>query len=295
MLRRAGAGPRRDHHFWLRCRAEALAIGAADGVSSPSQAALDVVRQSYGLALPDAAVIPNPVTVASAAEAWTLAGCDRDTILFVGRFNRVKGADTVLDAFGLLARTYPRARLLFAGPDMGLYEGDRIWTMPQYLEARLPAEVRGRVNFLGSLPRAEVERVRKQALVTVVASRFETFGMVALEAMAAGAPLVTSRAGGLAEIGTPGVHCLAFASRGRGRSGGEGRQPARGSRAGRPAGRGRPRRGPAEVCARGGGAAHGGVLPPGAGQGAGVGRRGGDTELPRLPGADHLPAGGDRA
>jgi glycosyltransferase involved in cell wall biosynthesis len=205
-------GRKRDHHFWLRCRAESLAIGAADGVSSPSQAALDVVRQSYGLALPDAVVIPNPVTAASAAQAWTLAGCDRDTILFVGRFDRVKGADTVVDAFGLLARSFPRARLLFAGPDMGLYEGDRIWTMPQYLEARLPAEVRGRVNFLGSLPRAEVERVRKQALVTVVASRFETFGMVALEAMAAGAPLVTSRAGGLAEIGTPGVHCLAFAS-----------------------------------------------------------------------------------
>jgi glycosyltransferase involved in cell wall biosynthesis len=205
-------GRKRDRHFWLRCRAEALAIGAADGVSSPSRAALDVVRQSYGLPLPDAAVIPNPVAVAPAAEAWTLAGCDRDTILFVGRFDRVKGADTVLDGFGLLARSFPRARLLFAGPDMGLHEGDRIRTLPQYLEARLPAEVRGRVSFLGSLPRAEVERVRKQALVTVVASRFETFGMVALEALAAGAPLVTSRAGGLAEIGTPDVHCLAFAS-----------------------------------------------------------------------------------
>ena len=116
---------------------------------------------------------------------------------------------------------------------MGLYEGDRIWTMPQYLEAPLPAEVRGRISFLGSLPRVEVERGGEQALVTVVASRFETFGMVALEALAAGAPLVTSRAGGLAEIGTPGVDCLAFASEDAGRSGGEGRQPAGRSRRGR--------------------------------------------------------------
>jgi glycosyltransferase involved in cell wall biosynthesis len=205
-------GRRRDHHFWLRCGAEAMAIGAADGVSSPSQAALEVVRRSYRLRLPDAEVIPNPVVVASDAEAWTLAGCDRHTILFVGRFDRVKGADTMLDAFGLLAKTHPRARLLFAGPDMGLYEGDRIWTMPQYLEARLPPEARERISFLGSLPRVEVERRRRQALVTVVASRFETFGMVALEALAAGAPLVTSRAGGLAEIGTPGGDCLAFAA-----------------------------------------------------------------------------------
>ena len=205
-------GRRRDHHFWLRCRAEALAIGAADGVSSPSQSALDVVRRSYHLSLPDAQVIPNPVTVAGDAQAWTLAGCDRHTILFVGRFDRVKGADTMLDAFGLLAKTHPQARLLFAGPDMGLYEGDRIWTMPRYLEARLPPEARARITFLGALPRAEVERRRRQALVTVVASRFETFGMVALEALAAGAPLVTSRAGGLAEIGTPGTDCLAFAA-----------------------------------------------------------------------------------
>jgi glycosyltransferase involved in cell wall biosynthesis len=205
-------GRRRDLHFWLRCRAEALAIGAADGVSSPSRAALEVVRRSYGLPLPDAAVIPNPVAVAVAGEAWTLGGCDRDTILFVGRFDRVKGADTVLDAFGLLAPAFPRARLLFAGPDMGLFEGDRIWTFPQYLAARVPAQARARISFLGSLPRLEIERLRRQALVTVVASRFETFGMVALEAMAAGAPLVSSRAGGLAEIGTPGESCLAFAS-----------------------------------------------------------------------------------
>jgi glycosyltransferase involved in cell wall biosynthesis len=205
-------GRRRDHHFWLRCRAEALAIGAADGVSSPSLAALQVVRQSYRLPLPDAEVIPNPVTVTTDADAWTLAGCDRHTILFVGRFDRVKGADTMLDAFGLLVKTHPQTRLLFAGPDMGLYEGDRIWTMPQYMEARLSPEVRARITFLGSLPRVEVERRRRQALVTVVASRFETFGMVALEALAAGVPLVTSRAGGLAEIGTPGTDCLAFAS-----------------------------------------------------------------------------------
>jgi glycosyltransferase involved in cell wall biosynthesis len=205
-------GRRRDHHFWLRCRAEALAIGAADGVSSPSLAALQVVRQSYCLPLPDAEVIPNPVTVTTDADAWTLAGCDRHTILFVGRFDRVKGADTMLDAFGLLVKTHPQTRLLFAGPDMGLYEGDRIWTMPQYMEARLSPEVRARITFLGSLPRVEVERRRRQALVTVVASRFETFGMVALEALAAGVPLVTSRAGGLAEIGTPGTDCLAFAS-----------------------------------------------------------------------------------
>jgi glycosyltransferase involved in cell wall biosynthesis len=170
------------------------------------------VRQSYRLPLPDAEVIPNPVTVTTDADAWTLAGCDRHTILFVGRFDRVKGADTMLDAFGLLAKTHPQTRLLFAGPDMGLYEGDRIWTMPQYMEARLSPEVRARITFLGSLPRAEVEKRRRQALVTVVASRFETFGMVALEALAAGAPLVTSRAGGLAEIGTPGTDCLAFAS-----------------------------------------------------------------------------------
>jgi glycosyltransferase involved in cell wall biosynthesis len=203
-------GRRRDHNFWLRCRAEALAIAAADGVSSPSLAALQVVRQWYRLPLPDAQVIPNPVAVAGPAEVWTLAGCDRQTILFVGRFDRVKGADTVLDALGLLVRSHPQARLILAGPDMGLHDGDRIWSLPQYLEARLPAEARARVSFVGAQPRQEIERLRRQALITVVASRFETFGMVALEAMAAGAPLVSTRAGGLAEIGTPGTSCLAF-------------------------------------------------------------------------------------
>jgi glycosyltransferase involved in cell wall biosynthesis len=58
------------------------------------------------------------------------------------------------------------------------------------------------------LPSPEAARIRKRALVTVVPSRYETFGITAAEAMMAGCPLVVSGAGALTELVQDGVNGL---------------------------------------------------------------------------------------
>jgi len=170
------------------------------------------VRAAYGLPLSDAAVIPNPVPVIPPERRWTLEGCDRKTILFVGRFDRHKGGDLVIDAFRQVAATLPQAELLFVGPDRGLRgAGGPPRSIGAYVEAKVPASLRSRIHILGPLPAERVEGLRRQAFVTVVASRYEIFGLALAESLAFGCPTVAANVGGIPEVLTSDRTGLLFA------------------------------------------------------------------------------------
>jgi glycosyltransferase involved in cell wall biosynthesis len=202
-------GARDDAAFRRRVRHEGQAIRLADGVSAPSREILERTRAYYGLPLEDAVAIPPPVPIMPASECWRLAECDPHTILFVGRFDRHKGGDILIDAFARVASLFPEARLRFVGPDFGFIDDDqRRWTITEYLHARLPVDVLPRVEWMGQQPNTALRALRRQALVTVVCSRYETFGLVVTEAMAQGCPLVASSVGGIPEIVTDGVNGL---------------------------------------------------------------------------------------
>ena len=65
-------------------------------------------------------MIPNPIAVKPEAHRWRLETCDPNRILFIGRFDRHKGADFLLRAFAALAPSVPNLRLDFVGNDVGL-------------------------------------------------------------------------------------------------------------------------------------------------------------------------------
>ena len=118
------------------------------------------------------------------------------TILHVARLVEVKGARYLVEAFGMLARRHPEARLVIIG------EGP--------LERPLKARARSlgletRISFLGALPHAQVLEWMRKATMLVLPSvrtasgRVEGLGMVCLEAAATGVPVVGSRIGGIPE------------------------------------------------------------------------------------------------
>jgi glycosyltransferase involved in cell wall biosynthesis len=113
-------------------------------------------------------------------------------LLTVGRLVPRKGVDTVIHA---LARV-PGARLVVAGgPDAGRLDAD-----PEVVRLRHRAEqagVAGRVDFLGRVDQAQLPALLRSADVVVTAPWYEPFGIVPLEAMACGRPLVGSAVGGL--------------------------------------------------------------------------------------------------
>jgi glycosyltransferase involved in cell wall biosynthesis len=199
-----------DASLRARVRKEGLALRAADGVTAPSLDVLERTRSYYGLALKHAEVIPNPVPDAPAWSYWNPRKCNPHEILFIGRFDLNKGGDIIIDAFRRVIERIPQARLRFIGLDRGIPRGDgRNWTIREYTEERLPGAWRsGQVEWLDRQPHSALADLRRQAAVTVVCSRYETFGLTATEAMSQGCPLVVTAAGGLSEIVQDGVNGL---------------------------------------------------------------------------------------
>jgi glycosyltransferase involved in cell wall biosynthesis len=190
-----------DAAFRRRESAEARCIASATGVTAPSRDVLDRVRERYGLPLSNAAVIPNPVLPVPIERRWTLQGSDKKTILFVGRFDRHKGGDRVIEAFTAIADSLPAAELMFVGPDHGFRDDSgQVHSLQAFLESHLPANLKSRVHVTGPLPGETIEGLRRQAYLTVVASRYENFPLALAEALAYGCPTIAADVGGMPEI-----------------------------------------------------------------------------------------------
>jgi len=112
-------------------------------------------------------------------------------VLSVGRLVPQKGIEHLIKAVPNVAWRYPEARFVIVGE--GWYR-DHL----QYL-AGTTGEA-WRINFTGFIPDHELIALTMSADVLVMSSIYEPFGIVALEGMASGVPVVASRVGGLAEI-----------------------------------------------------------------------------------------------
>ena len=176
-------------------------------IASPSQTTLTQTIERYQLAPRDQWRIVNPVTLGSGAPVWSLDTCDRDTVLFVGRFDLRKGADVLLQAFVALLRCRPASRLIFVGPDRGLPGPAASGSASISIAIGCFRRSSGIASSIGARwPTATSSRLRAKAMVTVVASRWENQPYTLLEAMLQGCPVVSTDAGGCAESVIPDVN-----------------------------------------------------------------------------------------
>ncbi|NTU67263.1 MAG: glycosyltransferase family 4 protein [Chlorobiaceae bacterium] len=122
---------------------------------------------------------------------------------YVGRLSHEKGVDILLEAFGALSRKTAEAGLLVVGDG----------TERATIEERFGSEIWwNRVAFAGSQTWESAMRHLSVMDAVVVPSRFEGFGLSAVEAMAASKAVVASDTGGLSEIIEHGVNGLLFAN-----------------------------------------------------------------------------------
>ncbi len=142
----------------------------------------------------------GPERVAAARRRYGPRG--EPLLLYFGRLEYEKGVQDLVAALPRVRRTHPGTTLLVAGTGTA---------RDQLVEAARAARVRRSVRLLGHLSDDALAVTLAAADAVVLPSRYEPFGIVALEAAAAGAPLVASSAGGLGEIVEDGVTGVSFA------------------------------------------------------------------------------------
>lgn len=134
-------------------------------------------------------------------------GFDGKVVLAIGRLARNKGYDLLIDAFALVAPRIDGAKLHLA------VGGTELNANEQKILAELKAQVAAlnltdRVVFSGFVADADLADYYRAADTFVLSSRYEPFGMTAIEAMACGTPTVVTTHGGLYRALTFGRHAL---------------------------------------------------------------------------------------
>ncbi len=191
----------KDRAAAIRIESEGRIAVGADCVIVSTEHEGEQLRRLYGLSPSHTRVIPcgvdlrafTPGVASDRADARHALGLDdTPTLLFVGRLDPIKGIDLLLESVALMKTP---ARLLVVGGDPA---GD-----PEVERLRDRAAALGvadRVRFPGAVPQGGLPRYYRAVDALVVASRYESFGLVAVEALACGLPVVASAAGGLPSV-----------------------------------------------------------------------------------------------
>ena len=123
-------------------------------------------------------------------------------VLFVGRLERRKGIDLLLAAAKDFLAVDPAAQLLVCGRDVEGWEARSA--------SLLTEDVQARVHFVGEIADSTKEKLLARAWCLVFPSRYESFGLVPLEAFVHGLPVVACRAGAIPEVVEDGKSGLLF-------------------------------------------------------------------------------------
>jgi glycosyltransferase involved in cell wall biosynthesis len=133
----------------------------------------------------------NNITIVSNGIAEELLGCDSsdsdsDYVAYLGRIDiHHKGLDILLDAFRDFNRTFPRIRLILGGDGR---DRGRLIALIQ----KMPGSIRKNIEMKGWVDGEEKGELLRNACMVLMPSRYETQGIVVLEAMAYGKAVLVS-------------------------------------------------------------------------------------------------------
>ncbi len=169
---------------------ESWLVHESDSLITCSKSMRDEITALFGPALVETTVIPNGIDT----DGWPFAMRRRHDgpaeLLYFGRLEYEKGVHDAIAALPRIRRTHPGTTLTIAG------DGTQLDFLTE--QARKHKVLRA-VNFVGRVDHWQLLTLLHRCDAAVLPSHYEPFGIVALEAAAAGTPLVTSNVGGLGE------------------------------------------------------------------------------------------------
>lgn len=126
-----------------------------------------------------------------------LPGLDTPILLFVGRIERLKGIDTLLESAAVVSRTCAGRNLKVLIVGGGGQTEDENAELRRIVALHRELNLDEQVEFVGSKPQELLPLYYSAADVTIMPSHYESFGLVAVESMASGTPVIASNVGGL--------------------------------------------------------------------------------------------------
>lgn len=192
----------------VRILGEERVIAAADRILAPTPVEASDLVTAYN-ARPERVTVVTPGVDTdvfrpgdrdSAKALLDLTG--RRVVLFVGRMQPLKSPDVAIEAFAhaVAGATDDPLLIMIGGPS-----GAASTSQDALAKLAANAGVSDRVRFLDPVPHDDLATYYRAADVVLVPSRSESFGLVALEASACGAPVIATRVGGLTTAVRDGV------------------------------------------------------------------------------------------
>ena len=188
-----------EHEPAERLAGERRLVQSLDKVVAATEYERRLLRQIYRMPASQIEVIPLGVDTerfapGSRTEARSALGMpvDERVILAVGRVEPLKGLDILIRAFGEMTDHSGMRLVVIGGDESAGPEFNRLESIADEVG------VRDAVTFMGSVEHHLLPDYYRAADVVVMPSFTESFGLVAVEAMACGVPVVASRVGGLA-------------------------------------------------------------------------------------------------
>lgn len=189
-------------------------LTVADRIIAATPAEKAQLNWLYGADMGKIAIIPPGVDLErfhpiDKTEAKREVGipCGDKNIMFAGRIEPLKGIDTLIQAMALIRQRHPQ---VIENTCVAIIGGDPWSDSPDAEMERLQAlrqdlDIHDFVLFLGAKDQDVLPNYYAAAEMVVMPSHYESFGMVALEAMAMGRPVIASEVGGLAYLIQDGI------------------------------------------------------------------------------------------
>lgn len=180
---------------WLGSPLTCRVLRGCDRIIAVSQALADVAAR-VGISPASITIIPDGVDL---TRFVPMPGAREPLILYVGSLIKRKGIIYLLEAMSQISHRYPSLHLTIVGDGV---------ERPLLEKTSSELGLQGRVTFTGSQTTEQVRQWMQRARLFVLPSVEEGLGVVLLESLACGTPIVATQVGGIPEVVTPGVGML---------------------------------------------------------------------------------------
>jgi D-inositol-3-phosphate glycosyltransferase len=187
-----------------RLRVEHDVLRGSDALVAESPSSKHHMMREYGVEAEKIHVIPGGVDTAifypqDRQQVRRELGLDSNApvLLFVGRLQPLKGIDTLLRAAREVRLHHDQVQVLVIGGGVDAWDDREAQELRRLQTLSEKLGLAAHVRFINAQPQHILARYYAAADVFVMPSHYESFGMVVLEAMACGTPVVASQVGGL--------------------------------------------------------------------------------------------------